>query len=217
MQIADHLTEYKHSISDMFTKGKGWASPFMLSWDGGPGTLCLHSNSSCPPQGPALVVISDILSWDPQDLLNTTSKTLTHTIGNRQFQEEHSLVQAEIRTNAELRVTSSIPHYTHHIVVIVVVVHLLNPGRLFVTPWTAACQASLSFIFFQSYTFHCRGINAVVVSGIISEAESLIKYTFSQSPHFKMMRWLSVYKRSVSVSGQAWSWSSRSSSMAPGL
>ena len=84
MQISSHLIEYKYSISDMFTKGKGWASPYKLSWDGGPITLCLHSSSSCPPQGPALVVISDILSWDPQALLNTPSETLTHTIETRE-------------------------------------------------------------------------------------------------------------------------------------
>ena len=32
----------------------------------------------------------------------------------------------------------------------VVVVQSLSPARLFVTPWTAACQASLSFTISQS-------------------------------------------------------------------
>jgi hypothetical protein len=39
----------------------------------------------------------------------------------------------------------------YHVYVIVVIVQLLSHVRLFVTPWTAAQQASLSFTFSWSF------------------------------------------------------------------
>ena len=46
------------------------------------------------------------------------------------------------------------PHITYYSIIysifFVVVVQLLSHVQLFVTPWTATCQASLSFIVSQS-------------------------------------------------------------------
>ena len=60
----------------------------------------------------------------------------------------------------------------------VVTVQLLSRGRLFVTPWTAACQASLSFIVFWSL-LKLMSIESVMSSNCVILCHPLLPSVFA--------------------------------------
>ena len=55
----------------------------------------------------------------------------------------------------------------------VVVVHLLNHVQIFVTPWTAACQASLSFTISQSL-LKFMSIESMILSNYLTLGHPLL-------------------------------------------
>ena len=94
------------------------------------------------------------------------------------------------------------------LLVSLVIVHLLNHVRLFVTPWTAACQSSLSFTFSQSL-LNLLSIESVMLSNrlILSCPLLLLPSIFSSISVFSNelalpIRWPKYWSFSFSPSNE---------------
>ena len=80
-------------------------------------------------------------------------------------------------------VTECIPPGGSEYLNLVVIVQLLSPVQLFVTPWTAACQSSLSFVISQS------SLKLMASNHLILSSPSAPAFNFFQ--HQGLFHWIS--------------------------
>ena len=109
------------------------------------------------------------------------SSLLTRTLISRLLLSDTSYTQPPHNSSAEARVCSVPTTYQRG------VFQLLRHARHFATPWTAACQASLSFTIYRSL------LKFMSIELVVLPSHSLLPFspfTFSLSPHQGLSQWI---------------------------